>query len=130
MTMVDHVLREDSLIVDGNAMLLDVGLPWFRSVPISCVNGLIVTIGEQQFKTAELQIQVGDNFVAMADLPGSDLGEWYLQDRKKVKVPTLLNKGESQKVRVQFEMVIPNIFPEPGKPAHLPMVAQAELVVR
>jgi hypothetical protein len=129
MTMVDHVLREDSLIADGNAMLLDVGLPWFRSVPISCVNGLIVTIGEHQFGTDELHIEINEQFVPMASLPSSDHGEWYLQDRKKIKIPTQLVKGELQNVRVQFDMVIPNIFPAPGKPAQLPMVAGAELQV-
>ena len=129
MTMVDHVLQSDSLVASDNAMLLEVGLPWFRSVPLSCVNGLIVTIGDQQFQTEELQILVGDKYIAMNHLPESDFGEWYLQDRKVIKVPISLQRGELQKVRVQFEMVIPNIFPTPDKPAHLPMVAQAELQV-
>ena len=129
MTMVDHVLREDSLHASDNAMLLEVGLPWFRSVPLSCVNGLIVTIGDQQFETKELQIEVDGKFIELQELPDSDLGEWFLQDRKRIKIPTSLSRGELQKVRVQFEMVIPNIFPTPDKPAHLPMVAQAELQV-
>lgn len=129
MTMVDHVLREDSLSTDGNAMLLDVGLPWFRSVPLSCVNGLIVTIGDRQFSTDELQININDEFVPMNSLPESNFGEWFLQDRKSVKIPTQLAVGELQKVRVQFEMVIPNIFVGPDKPAHLPMISQAELRV-
>ncbi len=129
MTMVDHVLREDSLHASDNAMLLEVGLPWFRSVPLSCVNGLIVTIGDQQFETKELQIEVDGKFIELQELPDSDLGEWFLQDRKRIKIPTSLSRGELQKVRVQFEMVIPNIFPNPEKPAHLPMVAQAELQV-
>ena len=129
MTMVDHVLREDSLQASDNAMLLEVGLPWFRSVPLSCVNGLIVTIGDQQFETNELQIEVDGKFIELQELPDSDLGEWFLQDRKRIKIPTSLSHGELQKVRVQFEMVIPNIFPTPEKPAHLPMVAQAELQV-
>lgn len=129
MTMVDHVLREDSLHASDNAMLLEVGLPWFRSVPLSCVNGLIVTIGNQQFKTDELQIEVDGVFIELQKLPDSDLGEWFLQDRKRIKIPASINRGELQKVRVQFEMVIPNIFPTPDKPAHLPMMAQAELQV-
>ncbi|MFM2321703.1 MAG: hypothetical protein RL612_850 [Actinomycetota bacterium] len=129
MTMVDHVLREDSLHASDNAMLLEVGLPWFRSVPLSCVNGLIVTIGDQQFETKELQIEVNGKFIELQELPDSDLGEWFLQDRKRIKIPTSLSRGELQKVRVQFEMVIPNIFQTPEKPAHLPMVAQAELQV-
>ena len=129
MTMVDHVLREDSLHATDNAMLLEVGLPWFRSLPLSCVNGLIVTIGDQQFKTHELQIELNGKFIELQSLPESDLGEWFLQDRKLIKIPTSINRGELQKVRVQFEMVIPNIFPTPDKPAHLPMVAQAELQV-
>ena len=130
MTMVDHVLREDSLIAEGNAMLLEVGLPWFRSVPISCVNGLIVTIGEHCFDSSELQINIDGKFLPISDLPKSDLGEWFLQDRKQIRIPTQIASGELQKVRVEFEMVIPNIFPTPDKPAHLPMVSQAELQVR
>jgi hypothetical protein len=129
MTMVDHVLREDSLSVDGNAMLLEVGLPWFRSVPISCVNGLMVTIGEDQFKTDDLQIKINDDFISITSLPSSDLGEWFLQDRKQIRIPTTRGKGELQNVRVEFEMVIPNIFPTPDRPAHLPMVSQAVLTV-
>ncbi len=130
MTMVDHVLREDSLIAEGNAMLLEVGLPWFRSVPMSCVNGLIVTIGEHRFVSSELQINIDGHYLPIADLPKSDLGEWFLQDRKQIKIPLHMPTSELQKVRVEFEMVIPNIFPTPDKPAHLPMVAQAELQVR
>jgi hypothetical protein len=130
MTMVDHVLREDSLIAEGNAMLLEVGLPWFRSVPISCVNALMVTIGQQSFATSELQIKINDEFIDVDKLPELDLGEWYLQDRKQIRIPAQIAAGELQKVRVEFEMVIPNIFPTPDKPAHLPMVSQAELQVR
>ena len=127
--MVDHVLREDSLKADGNAMLLDVGLPWFRSVPISCVNGLMVTIGEHQFAADELQIFHNGKWFALTELPDSDLGEWYLQDRKQIRVPLSIDKNELQKVRVHFEMAIPNIFLEPNKPAVLLMVREAELQV-
>jgi hypothetical protein len=130
MTMVDHVLREDSLKADGNAMLLDVGLPWFRSVPISCVNGLMVTIGEHQFGANELQILHDGHWFPLNELPNSDLGEWYLQDRKQIRVPVSINKNELQKVRVHFDMAIPNIFLEPNKPALLPMIREAELQVR
>ncbi len=128
--MVDHVLREDSLKADGNAMLLDVGLPWFRSVPISCVNGLMVTIGKHQFGANELQILHDGHWFPLNELPNSDLGEWYLQDRKQIRVPVSINKNELQKVRVHLEMAIPNIFLEPNKPAVLPMIREAELQVR
>ena len=92
--MVDHVLREDSLKADGNAMLLDVGLPWFRSVPISCVNGLMVTIGEHQFGADELQILHNGKWFALTELPDSNLGEWYLQDRKQIRIPASIGKNE------------------------------------
>ncbi len=127
--MVDHVLREDSLKAEGNAMLLDVGLPWFRSVPISCVNGLMVTIGEHQFGANELQILHDGKWFGLNELPDSDLGEWYLQDRKQIRIPIALNKKELQKVRVHFDMAIPNIFLELNKPAVLPMIREAELQV-
>lgn len=127
MTMVDHVIS--SLKADGNAMLLEVGLPWFRSLPISCVNGLIVTIGENSFNTDDLQIEIDGRFVSMTTLPDSDFGEWYLQDRKKVRVPMKSKSSELQKVRVQFDLVIANIFSGPNQPVHLPMIREVELQV-
>ena len=77
MTMVDHVLREDSLHATDNAMLLEVGLPWFRSLPLSCVNGLIVTIGDHQFETHELHIEIENEFIPISELPQNNLGEWF-----------------------------------------------------
>lgn len=110
-------------------MLLEVGLPWFRSVPLSCVNGLIVSIGQLRYGPDVLQIEVDGQYINVDKLPELDLGEWYLQDRKQIRVPVSLKQGELHNVRVEFEMVIPNIFPTPDKPAHLPMVSQADLVV-
>ena len=125
MTMVDHVLC--NLKAADNAMLLEVGLPWFRSLPLSCVNGLIVTIGEQRFD--DLEIQIGDEFLPISSLAELEFGEWFLQDRKQVRIPISLPKGELQKVRAEFDMVIANIFAGPNQPVHLPMISQAELQV-
>ena len=125
MTMVDHVLC--NLKAADNVMLLEVGLPWFRSLPLSCVNGLIVTIGEQRFD--DLEIQIGDEFLPISSLAELELGEWFLQDRKQVRIPISLPKGELQKVRAEFDMVIANIFAGPNQPVHLPMISQAELQV-
>ena len=125
MTMVDHVLC--NLKAADNAMLLEVGLPWFRSLPLSCVNGLIVTIGEQRFD--DLEIQVGDEFLPISSLAELELGEWFLQDRKQIRIPISVPKGELQKVRAEFDMVIANIFTGPNQPVHLPMISQAELQV-
>lgn len=126
MTMVDHVLC--SLKAVDNAMLLEVGLPWFRSVPITCVNGLIVTIDDQQF--ADVEMQIDDEFLPVRQLANHDLGEWFLQDRKLIRIPAHFAKGGKHKVRAHFDMAIPNIFATPDKPVQLPMIREAELVVQ
>jgi hypothetical protein len=73
---------------------------------------------------------VGEGYLPINSLADKDLGEWFLQDRKLVRIPTQLARGESHKVRVEFDMVIANIFAGPNNPVHLPMIREAELQVQ
>ena len=54
MALADQMIREDSLTAAGEHAVLNLGLPWFRSLPLACINGITVEIDGKTFSADEL----------------------------------------------------------------------------
>jgi hypothetical protein len=128
MALADQMIREDSLTAAGEHAVLNLGLPWFRSLPLACINGITVEIDGKTFSADELEIDLGAKQIRVSDLAKDiNLGEWYLQDRYNVKIPMAVSASGRHKVRAKFDMVIANFTREADKPFIMSMLREVEI---
>jgi hypothetical protein len=131
MALADQMIREDSLIAAGEHALLNLGLPWFRSLPMACINAITVELDGKTFSADELEIDLGAKQLRVSDLAKDvNMGEWYLQDRYNVKIPFAVATGSRHKVRAKFDMVIANFTREADKPFIMSMLREVEISTR
>ena len=121
-------LREDALGVDPSGFSLRVGLPWMRSLPVSCVLQLDVTIAEQPVGVEDLQVRAGGQDRALPDLQRSDQW-WFLQDRLVITGPVEVQPGHEYEVEVSMQLLLPYLSAGPGKAAVLPFHLRRRLRV-
>ena len=118
-------LREDALTVTSSGFELRVGLPWIRSMPLSCVSGLQVSIDAQPVDPDDLGVLLGRGPVSPSDLVTAP-GWWYLQDRLVLTGPQRLQPGP-HRVVVDFQLLVPYLSAGPDAPLVLPHHLEAEL---
>lgn len=119
-------LREDALTATPSGFELRVGLPWIRSMPLSCVSELRVSIDGQTVDPSDLKVLLGHGPVDPADLV-RDVGRWwYLQDRLVLSGPQRLGSGE-HRATVDFRLLVPYLSAGPDAPLVLPQHLEASL---
>lgn len=122
MSMVSHVLGK----LSKNE--IEIGLPWFRAVPYSCIENITLNVDGITYSSALLELLIGNKFYKVNELSDLDLGEWFPQDRKHLKFPASLSAGQHD-VKIEFSVVIPNLLKAPNEPVILPMSTQNTLTV-
>lgn len=122
MPLSDRVLEQHSLTA-GEFAGLSVGLPWFRSVPKSCIEELSIRIDDAQFNTSQLSFdgKSAEEFF----VPDS---EWFIQDRVLVGLPLELRPKSEHKVEIQMKLSLPNMALPNGKPIVIPSAVTKSLI--
>ncbi|RFA08170.1 hypothetical protein B7R54_02255 [Subtercola boreus] len=113
--MTLSALRSDALAATPNGFELRLGLPWIRSMPLSSVGELALTLDDTP---VAVDITVGDRCVApdhLADEPGW----WFIQDRLVLAGHEHPLPGEHD-VEVRFTLMVPYLQGGPGAPLALP----------
>lgn len=115
---MQSALRDDALSVDGDRVVVRVGLPWIRSLPLACVSGFTVAIDGEPL--ADLRIGVGERVLDIHELRDEG-GWWYIQDRLSLIGRRDLTSGEHA-VEVIFRAMIPYLLAGPdGGALSLPL---------
>lgn len=119
-------LREDALSATSDGFELRVGLPWIRSLPLSGVSGLGVSIDEDRLAETDLEIVLGPRRVGPAGLVDEAGTWWHLQDRLVLAGTTVLTPGRHH-VTVDFQLFVPYLQSAPGSPLVIPQHLEADL---
>lgn len=115
-------LRDDALTSVPGGFELRLGLPWIRSMPLSSIGALAVTVDGTP---AAIDIVVGDRRVAPDDLV-DESGWWFVQDRLVIRGDVELSPG-GHAVDVQFTLMVPYLQGAPGAPLTLPFRVAGQL---
>ncbi|MET3566941.1 hypothetical protein ABIC47_002432 [Leifsonia sp. 563] len=110
--MTLHILRDDALTVDADRFELRISLPWIRSLPVSSLHDVSVTIDGEHTPSAP---RLGDS-----------TSWWFIQDRVVVDGAHSLDDG-AHDVEVSFDLVIPYLPAGPDRPLTLPFRERREL---
>lgn len=99
---------------DGRAFTtLALRLPWYRSLPISCIEGIDITIDGAAVSGDEVLISVGDGEHAIANLGDLAEVEWFVLDQAVARFPVAPDLGPgAHDVGLTLTLRIPYAEPE------------------
>jgi sugar phosphate isomerase/epimerase len=111
------LIVEDSLRPHPDGLALKLDIPWYRSLWLSSVTSLGVTIDGEQVPQDALSFELGGTRYPIADLPEQSETLWYLQDHPLLivrrDIPAEL--GEHRDVIVTGELRLPYMQIAPGR---------------
>lgn len=120
-------LRHDALRTQPDGFALRIGLPWTRSLPLSCVLDLGIRLDDRELVAEDLEIVLGKRSVPLPRLRAAETTWWFPQDRLVVHGPAPVTRGGVHHVTVQLRLMLPHLSAGDG-PAVLPFVLAQDLV--
>jgi hypothetical protein len=127
MTMTEGTVRPDALSVADGRLWVAVHLPWYRSLPISCLEALEVRVDGTP--AAVLAIAVGGFSGTVRDAASSEAW-WDLRDALHVSLDAPARPGEARTVEVDVAVRIPYMQQAPGVPLVQRAAVRTEATVR
>jgi Domain of unknown function (DUF6379) len=114
--LTDQVIADGSLRAAEDGFSFDLRMPWYRALPLSCLEGLEVRIDGQDVPSDQLRLSLAGKTHSLADLPPLYDEWWYVADPADVHAPRPggLAPGEHE-LDVTIALRIPYIV-ESGNP--------------
>jgi Domain of unknown function (DUF6379) len=97
----DTVLTEDSLIPRPEGLGIALTVPWYRSLWLSSVTDIAVSVEGREIRRDDLRVELGDRTYLVEELAGQWDVLWFIQDRLVVVVPLDEPPAEGQEVDVE-----------------------------
>ena len=97
----DTVLTDDSLISRPEGLGIALTVPWYRSLWLSSVSDIAVSVEGREIPKDDLRVELGDRTYTVDELPGQWDVLWFIQDRLVVVVPLDEPVAEGQQVDVE-----------------------------
>lgn len=116
MTLEATAFGNDAFRRTPNGYEIDVRLPSYRSLPLSCIEGIGVTIGEYTPEPDALRFRNGSNVYALTDMADRADEEWFVRDAITIIVPEARGgavQGETD-LEVRLRMRIPYMIMDEG----------------
>jgi hypothetical protein len=109
--MTEDMVRADALSVRDGRLAVAVHLPWYRSLPLSCLESVEVTVdGSPSLVNS---VQVPGFCGSVAEAAASD-ATWDLRDALDVVLDTAGRPGEPRALEISVAVRIPYLQVAPG----------------
>lgn len=118
-------LRADALTATPGGFELRLGLPWIRSMPLSSIRDLEVSVDSTP---TPVDIVLGGRRRLPHELI-AETGWWFIQDRLVLAGHERLSAGEHD-VEARFSLLVPYLQGAPGAPLTLPFTVAARRGIR
>ncbi|WP_459385688.1 sugar phosphate isomerase/epimerase family protein [Arthrobacter humicola] len=115
--MPNGLLDDASLRTHPDGLALALTLPWYRSLWLSSVSSLRLTVDGQDIPAGNLSLELGGVRYALPDLPAQSETLWYLQEHPLLIATTEspVAVGEQHTVRLIGELRLPYMQIAPGQ---------------
>jgi sugar phosphate isomerase/epimerase len=115
--MPNGLLDDASLRTHPDGLALALTLPWYRSLWLSSVSSLRLTVDGQDIPAGNLSLELGGVRYALPDLPAQSDTLWYLQEHPLLIATTEspVALGEQHTVRLIGELRLPYMQIAPGQ---------------
>ena len=127
MTMTEGTVRPDALSVRDGRLALAVHLPWYRSLPVSCLEQLEVRLDGAQAAIRSLAV---GGFAGTVDEAVDSDAWWDLRDALDVALDAPGRAGDVMTVEVGVAVRIPYMQQAPGVPLVQRAAVRTEATVR
>ena len=127
MTMTEGTLRSDALSARDDRLSVAVHLPWYRSLPLSCLEALDVRVDGAP--AVVRSVSVGGFSGTVADAGASEVW-WDLRDALDVLLDAPASPGAERTVEVEIAVRIPYMQQAPGVPLVQRAAVRTEATVR
>ena len=97
----DTVLSDDSLIRRPEGLGIALTVPWYRSLWLSSVTGIAVSVEGREIPADELRVELGQRTYRADELADQWDVLWFIQDRLVVVVPLDDPPADGQEVDVE-----------------------------
>lgn len=115
--MPNGLLDVASLRPHPDGLALALTLPWYRSLWLSSISSLRLTVDGQEIPAEDLALELDGVRYALADLPGQSETLWYLQEHPlliaRTERPVAL--GGQHAIRLAGELRLPYMQIAPGQ---------------
>jgi hypothetical protein len=132
MTLEANVLHDDAVRATPGGYDVDVHLAWYRSLPLSCVEDISVTVAGRTAPREEVRVRYGGRELALDELAGLVDDWWFVQDALTVVVPDPppRDPGTESDVTVELATRIPYIIIGPQTALVQRTKAERTVVIR
>ena len=97
----DTVLSDDSLIRRPEGLGIALTVPWYRSLWLSSVSDIQVSVEGREIPRDDLRVQLGERTYRPEELADQWDVLWFIQDRLVVVVPLAEPPAEGREVDVE-----------------------------
>jgi hypothetical protein len=97
----DTVLTDDSLIRRPEGLGIALTVPWYRSLWLSSVSDIAVTVEGREIPKDDLRVELGERTFRVDELQDQWDVLWFIQDRLVVVVPLDEPPVEGEQVDVE-----------------------------
>lgn len=118
MTLEASVIREGCVRSVQDGYEVDVHLAWYRSLPLSCVEGAEVELGDRIFQAADIRVKNNNQWLTFEQMGELTNQYWYTLDALTLKLAceSPAQAGESALLKVSLSTRIPYIIIGPNMP--------------
>lgn len=117
MTLEATVLGRDAVRSTPQGYEVDVHLAWYRSLPLSCVEDVAISIDGNAVPREALRVLRAGAELRLDDLADRVDDWWFVQDPLTIRVPAPAPKGRGSEAEVSVHLAtrIPYIIIGPDK---------------
>jgi hypothetical protein len=103
-TLEAQVLGDTAVRAADGGYEVDLHLAWYRSLPLSCLEGIDLSIDEVAAERQALRVRVDGRELGLDDLPELDDEWWFVQDALTVVVPVAEPRAPGAEVDVDVTL--------------------------
>lgn len=127
MTLTEHALR-GATIETGVVNRLRVGLPWYRSMPLSTLVEIELLLDGRP--VPDIRLDIDGRALAVGELVTAVDRTWFLQDRQALTWSGDVPAADRAEVVLRMRLCLPNIVGPDGGALQVLQEARADLPVR
>jgi len=112
-----NIIEDNSLRTTDSGFEVSVRFKWYRSLQLSCVENLQLSLDGQPVDTSAIRFHVNDHTYRLDELADKVEEFWFILDSAVVSVeqPGRVRPGETHQIDIAFGMRAPYIGIGPGR---------------
>ena len=131
MSLAASMLDDDALRAANDGFELDVHLNWYRSLPLSSLETLELTVNGERIPRDEITLSVNGNDYALDELADRWEEMWFVLDPATLRVARpLVRPGDSAEVSITLGNRVPYLLIGPDRALEVVSQRSTTLVAR